>query len=131
HLLNCLDGLYSGDGVIVVATANRVRNLEPALRRRFNVIAAFGVPTAGLRAEYFRRRTALAADVITVAVGQSEGFTFAELAAAYTTAGTRAYERGGDISVDDLTDALATVRRAAHADARARVGFGASRNGNT
>ena len=131
HLLNCLDGLYSGDGVIVVATANRVRNLEPALRRRFNVIAAFALPTAELRAEYFRRRTVLGAEAIAWAVGQSEGFTFAELAAAYTTAGTLAYERGGDIDVDDLTDAMATMRRAAHADARARVGFGASRNGNT
>ena len=131
HLLNCLDGLYSADGVIVVATANRVRNPEPALRRRFNVIAAFGVPTAELRAEYLRRRTALAAEAVARAVGQSEGFTFAELAAAYMTAGTLAYERGGDVNVDDLTDALTTVRRAAHADARARVGFGASRNGNT
>jgi len=97
---------YSADGVIVVATANRGRDLEPALRRRFNVIA-----------EYCRRRTALA-EAIALAVGQCEGFTFAELAAAYTTAGTRAYERGGDISVDGPTDAPATVRRAAHADAR-------------
>jgi len=131
HLLNCLDGLYSGEGVIVVATANRVRDLEPALRRRFNVTAAFALPTAELRSEYFRRRTPLTADAIIVAVGQSDGFTFAELAAAYTPAGTLAYERGGDISVEDLTDALARVRRAAHAEVRARVGFGPSRNGDT
>jgi hypothetical protein len=130
HLLNCLDGLYSGEGVVVVATANRVRDLEPALRRRFNVIAACSLPTAELRAEYFRRRTPLTADAIALAVGQSEAFTFAELAAAYTTAGTLAYERGGDISVEDLTDALARVRRAAHAEVRARAGFGPTRNGD-
>jgi hypothetical protein len=107
-----------------------VRNLGLALRRRFNVTSAFSLPTAELRAEYFRRRTPLTADAIVVAVGRSDGFTFAELAAAYTTAGTLAYERGGDISLDDLLDALARVCRAAHAGVRARIGFGSSENGD-
>ncbi len=116
--------------MIVVATANWLRDLEPALRRRFQVTAAFALPTADLRAEYFRHRTALAADAIAVAVRQSEGCTFADLTAAYAAAGTLAFERGGEITIGELTDALSTVRRAAHAGARSRVGFGPSRNGD-
>src|SRR5262249_2128866 len=83
HMLSCLDGLFSAEGVIGVATANRVRDLEPALRRRFNVIARLPMPTAELRAEYFRRQTPLAAEAIALAVRQSDGFTFAQLADAY------------------------------------------------
>jgi len=110
---------YSADGVIVVATANRGRDLEPALRRRFNVIA-----------EYCRRRTALA-EAIALAVGQCEGFTFAELAAAYTTAGPG--------PTNEAAISASTARRMPRPRCAgrpmptrgARVGFGASRNGNT
>ena len=129
HLLSCLDGVSTPDGVIVVATANRIRDLEPALFRRFNVIAGLPLPTAELRTEYFRRRTPLSTEAIERAVRESEGFTFAQLAEAYQVAGMRAFARGTEIRFAELAEALAKVRRAAHRDARGGVGFGGSRNG--
>jgi ATP-dependent 26S proteasome regulatory subunit len=129
HLLNCLDGLHSADGVIVVATANHPRDLDPALRRRFNVVG-FPPPTADLRVEYFRRHVPLGDAAIALAAQKSEGFSFAELAETYQAAGMRAFARHDEITPDDLTVALGKVRRGMHAHGgtlQLPVGFGASR----
>jgi len=58
HLLNCLDGLGSQDGTIVVATANDPSGLDPSILRRpgrFDRIVPFRPPSAELRREYLRR----------------------------------------------------------------------------
>ncbi len=131
HLLSCLDGVSTPDGVIIVATANRIRDLEPALLRRFNVVAGLPLPNAELRDEYFRRRTPLSTGVIERAVSESQGFTFAQLAEAYQAAGMRAFERAGtEIRFEELAESLSRVRLTARGDARGGVGFGTSRNGD-
>jgi SpoVK/Ycf46/Vps4 family AAA+-type ATPase len=57
-LLNCLDGVATGEGIIVVATANEPAILDPAILRRpgrFDRVVHFPNPTPELRREYFRR----------------------------------------------------------------------------
>lgn len=51
HLLNCLDGLGSQEGVIVVATANDPTSLDPAIMRRpgcFDRLVPFRPPSREL-----------------------------------------------------------------------------------
>jgi transitional endoplasmic reticulum ATPase len=57
-LLNCLDGVGSQDGVIVVATANDPTCLDAAILKRpgrFDRVVQFRNPEADLRREYYRR----------------------------------------------------------------------------
>src|SRR5439155_24452893 len=56
-LLNCLDGVGTQDGVIVVATANDPNCLDPAILKRpgrFDRVVHFRNPDAELRRQYFR-----------------------------------------------------------------------------
>jgi hypothetical protein len=57
-LLNCLDGVGSQDGVLVVATANDPTCLDPAILKRlgrFDRVVQFRNPDADLRRQYYRR----------------------------------------------------------------------------
>src|ERR1700736_5179771 len=52
QLLDCLDGVGSEEGIIVVATANEPNCLDPAILRRpgrFDRVVGFPDPTAELR----------------------------------------------------------------------------------
>ena len=56
-LLNCLDGVASRDGVLVVATANDPTCLDPAILKRpgrFDRVVQFRNPDAHLRREYYQ-----------------------------------------------------------------------------
>ena len=116
HLLNCLDGLGSQDGVIVVATANDPTALDPAILRRpgrFDRLVPFGPPSSELRAEYLRRlsRASFNEATLRTAAGETDGFSFAQLREAYILAGQLAFERGDEqIGRADIINAIRLVR---------------------
>jgi hypothetical protein len=57
QFLNCLDGVGTGEGIIVVATANESSILDAILRRpgRFDRVIHFADPDFESRQSYFRR----------------------------------------------------------------------------
>jgi hypothetical protein len=135
HLLGCLDGLGSQDGVIVVATANDPTELDAALLRRpgrFDRVVAFPPPPTPLRAEYLRRLTggALPESAVARAARETEGFSFAQVREAYIVGGQLAFRRGaGEVTLEDLREGIGLVRAETAAsgqspDARP-AGFGA------
>ncbi|HXQ27332.1 MAG TPA: AAA family ATPase [Candidatus Acidoferrales bacterium] len=132
HLLNCLDGLGTQEGVVVVATANDPTTLDSAILRRpgrFDRVVEFPVPDCGLRATYFRKFIPhLTEAEVQNCVGQCEGFSFAQLREVYILAGQRAYDRGGEVSGPELNDAICSLRHgmAAVAKQEPAVGFSAS-----
>jgi hypothetical protein len=116
HVLGCLDGIASQDGVIVVATANEPRHLDPAILRRpgrFDRVIGCRAPSLALRRVYLER---LCASVPEEAIGQaaarSDGFSFAQLREAYILAGQRAFRRGSDeVEGTDLLEGVALLTR--------------------
>ena len=123
QLLNTLDGIASGQGIIVVATANEPSLLDPAILRRpgrFDRVVSFPNPNRQLRKSFFLGRrvemTVSQADNIARA---SHGFSFAQLREAYIVAGQRAFERKGTISEDDLLQGIAALRNSSTVGSRA------------
>ena len=114
QLLNCLDGIATQDGVVVVATANEPTALDPAILRRpgrFDRVVLFPNPTAELRLRYLRRLNSQLKEVeLRPAIDLSEGFSFAQLREAYILAGQMAYEREGEIEPEDIFSAVQTLR---------------------
>ena len=86
-LLNCLDGVATQDGVVVVATANDPTCLDPAILKRpgrFDRVVHFRSPDASLRREYYRRlNPVLGGEQFESVIAQTEGFSFAELRETY------------------------------------------------
>ena len=132
HLLNCLDGLGTQEGVVVVATANNPTDLDPAILQRpgrFDRVVEFPAPDGELRAAYFRKFVShLSHAEIQECVDHSAGLSFAQLREAYILAGQRGYERAGQVSGRELWDAISALRQGmcAVAEPRAEVGFSAS-----
>jgi len=115
HLLGCLDGFGSRDGVVVVATANDPARLDPALLRRpgrFDRVAPFPPPSLALRQAYLERlgRGGLDAVAVAEAAVQADRLSFAQVREAYILAGQRAFERDGEIGLEDLLVGLKRVR---------------------
>jgi hypothetical protein len=114
QLLNCLDGICTQDGVVVVATANEPTALDPAILRRpgrFDRVVLFPNPTAELRLLYLHKlNRRLVESDLGAAIDLSEGFSFAQMREAYILAGQMAYERQGEIEPDDIVDAIRTLR---------------------
>ncbi len=115
HLLNCLDGVATEEGIVIVATANEPANLDPAILRRpgrFYRLVPFLNPDAPLRLEYFRRmQSGLNDDQFQTAVDRSGGFSFALLREAYVIAGQLAFERGEGMIDEDLIKAIVMLKR--------------------
>jgi hypothetical protein len=114
QLLNCLDGVATGEGIVTVATANEPTILDPAILRRpgrFDRVVHFPNPSAVLRREYFCRmhEQFVAADLDSV-VADSEGFSFAQLREAYIMAGQLAFEGNREISMTDLSSGVRSMR---------------------
>jgi AAA+ superfamily predicted ATPase len=109
-LLNCLDGVGSHDGVIVVATANDPTCLDPAILKRpgrFDRVVQFPNPDPDLRREYYQRLSpALTGDEFEIAIEQTEGFSFAQLRETYILGAQSAFEHGRDIGVVDVIEAI-------------------------
>jgi len=132
HLLNCLDGLGTQEGVIVVATANDPTALDPAIMRRpgrFDRVVEFPAPDAELRATYLRKFIPnLTEAEVQDCVDQCEGFSFAQLREVYILAGQRAYENGGEVSGRELNHAICSLHEesATVAERKPAVGFSPS-----
>jgi len=132
HLLNCLDGLGTQEGVIVVATANDPTALDPAILRRpgrFDRVVEFPAPDGELRASYLRKFIPRLTEAeIEDCVDESEGFSFAQLREVYILAGQRAYEKGGEVSGRELNHAIRSLHRgtATVTERKPAVGFSAS-----
>jgi hypothetical protein len=114
QLLNCLDGVATGEGIIVVATANEPTILDPAILRRpgrFDRVVHFPNPSPELRQEYFRRidPTFGSAKLKELAL-KASGLSFAQLREAYIMAGQYAFERKGEIGREDLLSGIASLR---------------------
>jgi hypothetical protein len=120
QLLNCLDGVGSGEGIIVVATANEPTILDSAILRRpgrFDRVIHFADPDFELRKAYFRRMHAAFETISMEEVAtESERFSFAQLREAYITAGQRAFERKDEVREEDLLSGIRSLRQSMLAD---------------
>jgi ATP-dependent 26S proteasome regulatory subunit len=115
HLLNCLDGLGTRDGIVVVATANDPVDFDPALLKRpgrFDRLVPFPPPSPATRVEYLRRLTGGQPEqgFLATARDESDRLSFAQIREAYILAGQAALRRGRDIELEDLLDGLRRVR---------------------
>jgi ATP-dependent 26S proteasome regulatory subunit len=115
HLLYCLDGLRTRNGIIVVATANDPTTLDSAILKRpgrFDRLAAFPHPSFELRCAFFRRLTEGGWDEQSIAAvaRESDRMSFAQLREAYILAGQRSFRRGGTVQTPELLAALNTMR---------------------
>jgi hypothetical protein len=133
HLLNCLDGLQTSEGVIVVATANNPKALDPAILNRpgrFDRVVEFPSPGEALRAEFFRKQLggADSAEGLRRMVRRSAGFSFAQLRECYITAAYLAFDHNRDVTEADLIEAVemfaGAVKRSGAEKLRKPVGFG-------
>jgi len=117
-LLNCLDGIATQDGVIVVATANDPTCLDAAILKRpgrFDRVVQFRNPDADLRRQYYRRLSPiLVGERFEIAIGKTEGFSFAQLRETYILGSQSAFEHGREITVEDVIDAIELQAAGAH-----------------
>jgi ATP-dependent 26S proteasome regulatory subunit len=99
-LLNCLDGVGSQDGVLVVASANHPEALDAAVLKRpgrFDRVVQFRNPDADLRREYYRRLSPiLRGEKFETAILQTEGFSFAQLRETYILGAQLAFSDSRD-----------------------------------
>jgi len=130
QLLNCLDGIDSQDGIIVVATANDPTVLDSAILRRpgrFDRVVALPAPDRKLRLRYFSKfNPHLDDEALFRAVEDSDSLSFAQLKEAYILAGQKAFDRNTNVSGNDLLEGICALRGAMAlvSDHKPRVGFG-------
>ncbi len=109
-LLNCLDGVGTQEGVIVVATANDPTCLDPAILKRpgrFDRVVHFRNPDAHLRREYYQRLSpVLIGEQFESVITQTEGFSFAQLRETYILGAQSAFEHGREVGVADVIEAI-------------------------
>jgi hypothetical protein len=109
-LLNCLDGVGTQEGIIVVATANDPTCLDPAILKRpgrFDRVVQFRNPDAPLRREYYQRLSpVLTGEQFEFVIAQTEGFSFAQLRETYILGAQSAFEHGREIGVADVVEAI-------------------------
>jgi cell division protease FtsH len=117
-LLNCLDGIATCDGVVVVATANNPEVLDTAILRRpgrFDRVVEFPNPAADLRQKYLARKLCtLAIDDMQACVDRTDGFSFAQLQESYILAGQLAYDENRDVTGSDLIRAAEMLKDSMH-----------------
>lgn len=117
-LLNCLDGVVSYDGVVVIATANNPQDLDPAIRLRpgrFDVPVRFDNPIKELRRRYFEyvlnrcEVNAVTEECLKYVVNQTDGMSFAYLKSIFEAAATNM--DGEKIMDENLYDALDQAKK--------------------
>jgi hypothetical protein len=122
HLLNCLDGVATGEAIVVIATANEPTALDPAILRRpgrFDRVVHFPNPDPALRLEYLRRMNSSLGDAqLQGPVQATVGFSFAQLREAYVIAGQQAFERGDEVTKEDLLAGIMSLRQSMIGSAR-------------
>ena len=113
-LLNCLDGVASGEGIVVVATANGPAALDPAILRRpgrFDRVVNFPNPSRDMRLRYFLHMNPnVAPAAIEQTIADSSGLSFAQLREAAVLASQFAFERNDDVTAIDLLRGVHTLR---------------------
>jgi ATP-dependent 26S proteasome regulatory subunit len=113
-LLNCLDGVASGEGIVVVATANGPAALDPAILRRpgrFDRVVNFPNPSRNMRLRYFLHMNPnVAPAAIEQTIADSSGLSFAQLREAAVLASQFAFERNDDVTAIDLLRGVHTLR---------------------
>jgi hypothetical protein len=113
-LLNCLDGVASGEGIITLATANDPTALDPAILRRpgrFDRVICFPNPTADLRYQYFvKMHPSFAHANLSEAVEESDGFSFAQLRESFIMAAQVDFCDDGEIKVSNLMGSIRSLR---------------------
>ncbi len=114
QLLNCLDPVATGEGIVIVATANNPTALDPAILKRpgrFDRVIHFPNPSEALRREYFcRMHQQFVGTDLNAVVSDSDGFSFAQLREAYIMAGQLAFEGNREICLIDLTAGVRLLR---------------------
>ena len=124
-LLNCLDGVGSQDGVIVVATANDPTCLDAAILKRpgrFDRVVQYRNPDADLRRQYYLRLSSvLTGEQFEIAIEKTEGFSFAQLRETYILGSQSAFEHGRDVGVADVIEAI-DLQAAGAQDLKTSVG---------
>lgn len=112
-LLNCLDGVGTRDGVIVVATANDPTCLDAAILKRpgrFYRVVWFRNPEAELRREYYQHlNPMLSGEEFEPAIQKTKGFSFAQLRESYILGAQSALEDSREIVVTDVIEAIETM----------------------
>ena len=101
QLLTLMDGLEEVDGLILMATTNRIQAIDPAFRRpgRFEEEIFVGPPNEAARTEILSIHTrempltAEAQDAIAAVAGETGGFTGADLMHLARSAGLEAADR--------------------------------------
>ena len=113
-LLNCMDGITTQDGVVIVATANDATVLDPAILRRpgrFDRVVEFTNPSAELRSLYLQRlAAALSREDLDACIEASEGSSFAQLRESYILAGQSAFAEDREIRGRDILQAMAVLQ---------------------
>ena len=128
-LLNSLDGVATGEGLVVVATANEPAALDPAILRRpgrFDRVVPFGNPNRHLREQFFlKMKLNLDRQALSHAVASSKGLSFAQLREAVVLSAQFADERNAEIEGADLGRAVDVLRQTmVHGSAHSnRAGF--------
>jgi len=114
QLLNSLDGVASGEGIITIATANAPSLLDPAILKRpgrFDRVVLFSDPTPHLRRQYFVQMHPPFADLnLDEAVEESAGFSFALLREAFIMAAQADFANDREITVNDLLSSIWSLR---------------------
>ena len=124
-LLNCLDGVATCDGVVVVATANAPEVLDAAILRRpgrFDRVIEFPNPSADLRQKYLAGKLCtLSMAEMQACVDKTAGFSFAQLQESYILAGQFAYDDDRDVTGNDLLQAAEMLKGSMHRADRKRT----------
>jgi hypothetical protein len=138
-LLNCLDGISTAEGVIVIATANDPSKLDPAILSRpgrFDRVMELKRPSADLRNAYIQKHLDGNCDtsVLERMIQLSAGFSFAQLREAYILAGQLAYDRSGVVTETEMLESIeqlssAGTRSKANGVYKKDVGFDSDRSG--
>ena len=131
-LLNCLDGVATQDGIIVVATANDPTCLDSAILKRpgrFDRVVQFPNPNAELRREYYHRlNPILSGEQFEIAIYKTKGFSFAQLRESYVAGAQIAFEQSRAVTVADVIDAIELQTSGAHELRAARPATGFARS---
>jgi hypothetical protein len=104
--INCLDGVATGEEIVVIATANEPTALGPAILRRpgrFDRIVNFSNPSGALRRQcYAKINPRIDPGSLDQVVSASDGLSFAQLRETFILASQFAFQRDEDVTADDL-----------------------------
>lgn len=114
-LFNCLDGISTYSGVVVLATANHPENLDKAIRHRpgrFDVPVRFDNPKPQQREAFIRKlirnNKYISNEMIANVVEKTEGKSMAFIKLIYETSATRAFvnKKASDFTDENLREGL-------------------------